>query len=224
MRGNERGREWIEMTRLVDVTPFGASFRLSHPTEPGRLLHLTMPMPRPLRVFDHVEDQYRIWSLVRNVRLLDPKDAKGALIEVGVGFIGKRAPRSYEGDPTQRYRVDQIRLEAELSGSHEDFAEKLDQVSRDERRRESRQLIPVDVLIEVFEGDKLVTRENTVTENISRVGAAIFTELDIVPDTFIKMSSERHNVVVLAVVRSRRKGAEGITRLHLEFVGSEWPL
>ena len=64
--------EWIEMSRLVDVTPFGARLRLKRPTETGRLLLLTLPMPRPLRCFDHVEDQYRVWSLVRNVKLLDP--------------------------------------------------------------------------------------------------------------------------------------------------------
>jgi hypothetical protein len=31
-------------------------------------LRLTLAMPRQLRCFDHVEDQYRVWSLVRNVR------------------------------------------------------------------------------------------------------------------------------------------------------------
>src|SRR5919112_6867564 len=61
------GHEWIEMSRLVDVTPFGARFVLTHPTETGRLLHLTLPMPRQLRCFDHIEDQYRVWALVRHV-------------------------------------------------------------------------------------------------------------------------------------------------------------
>lgn len=91
--------KWIEMSRLVDVTPFGARLRLKRPTEMGRLLLLTLPMPRPLRCFDHVEDQYRVWSLVRNVKLLDPSSAKGALVEIGVAFVGKRPPRSFESDP-----------------------------------------------------------------------------------------------------------------------------
>ena len=56
--------EWIEMTRLMNVTPFGAGFTLRRPTEKGRLLHMTIPMPRQLRVFDHVEDQYRVWAIV----------------------------------------------------------------------------------------------------------------------------------------------------------------
>jgi hypothetical protein len=69
-----------------------------------------------------------------------------------------------------------------------------------------------------------VKSENTATENISPKGATVFTELDVTPGTFIKMSSARHSVTVLAVVRTRRKGDDGIMRLHLEFVGSEWPL
>src|SRR6266480_2108589 len=81
--------EWTEITRLVNVTPFGAGFTLKRPTEKGRLVHMTIPMPRQLRVFDHVEDQYRVWAIVRHVR---PAAAPGnniPLFEVGVAFIGK---------------------------------------------------------------------------------------------------------------------------------------
>src|ERR1044071_7119972 len=60
--------EWTEMTRLMNVTPFGAGFTLKRPTEKGRLLHMTIPMPRQLRVYDHVEDQYRIWGIVRYLK------------------------------------------------------------------------------------------------------------------------------------------------------------
>ena len=68
-----QGREtpdfaWTEMTRLSNVTPFGAGFTLKRPTEKGRLLYMTIPMPRQLRVFDHVEDQYRIWAIVRHMK------------------------------------------------------------------------------------------------------------------------------------------------------------
>jgi hypothetical protein len=218
-------RQWIEMTRLVDVSPFGARFRLSRPTEPGRLLHLTLAMPRQLRVFDHIEDQYRVWSMVRNVKMLDPAKEKGALVEVGAAFIGKWPPKSYETNPTQRYEIAQTKLESGLWETA-DYAEQLSRVVTDDndKRKESRQLIPVDVLIEVFDEGKLVKSENTVTENISPRGAAVFTGLDIAPGTFVKMSSDRYKTAVLAVVRGRRSGVEGIGRLHLEFVGSEWPL
>src|SRR5258708_2131534 len=95
--------EWTEVSRLLDVTPFGAGFTLKRPTEPGRLLHMTIPMPRPLRVFDHVEDQYRVWALVRHIEAgVSPEDKKTPAFEVGVAFIGRLAPQSYEEDPSTR--------------------------------------------------------------------------------------------------------------------------
>lgn len=223
VRGRDKPKlEWDEMTRLLDVTPFGARFRLSRPTEPGRLLHLTTAMPRALRVFDHVEDQYRVWTLVRNLVLLDPEKEKGALVEVGVAFIGKQAPKSYEVNPVQRYEAAPTNPESGLWGAADSAAPQLSEVV--DRRKESRQLIPVDVLMQVYDDGKLGRSENSVTENISKSGAAVFTALDVAPGTFIKMTNERYQALVLAVVRDRRTGADGITRLHLEFVGSEWPL
>jgi hypothetical protein len=223
--GRESGnREWTEMTRLVDVTPFGARFSLRRPFDIGRLLQLTMAMPRQLRVFDHVEDQYRVWSIVRNARLLEQKTAKDSLLEVGVAFIGTRPPKSYEENSARRYEIAQTKLESQLWAAQEDAVEQLAEIAIDDKRKESRQLIPIDVLIEVYDADKIVNTEQSVTENISRYGATIFTALDLQPGTFVKMSSERYGAVVLGVVRGRRGGSDGITRLHLEFIGSEWPL
>src|SRR5215470_15857113 len=102
--------EWTEITRLINVTPFGAGFTLKRPTERGRLLHMTIPMPRQLRVFDHVEDQYRIWAIVRHVKskLTD----NGLAFEVGVAFIGKRPPASYESEPWKRYDINTSAFQA----------------------------------------------------------------------------------------------------------------
>src|ERR1044071_9847129 len=104
--------EWTEITRLTDVTPFGAGFTLKRPVEKGRLLHMTIPMPRQLRVFDHVEDQYRVWALVRYIKqAAGAADSKAAQFEVGVAFIGKHPPRSYELDPSKRYEIASISAE-----------------------------------------------------------------------------------------------------------------
>jgi len=220
-----RDDEWTVMTRLVDVTPFGARFPLPRPIDIGRLLQLTMAMPRQLRVFDHAEDQYRVWAIVRNVKLLEQTKPKDPLVEVGVAFIGRRPPQSYQDHPERRFEISQQKLESAMWTAQEDSVDQLAEVTAsDDKRRESRQMIPVDVVIEVFEADKLVNNEQTVTENISRSGAAVFTAMDIAPGTFVKMTSGTYNTSVLAVVRARRSGKEGITRLHLEFVGSEWPL
>ena len=217
--------QWTEMSRLVDVTPFGARLRLKRPTETGRLLLLTLPMPRPLRCFDHVEDQYRVWSLVRNVKLLDPASEKGALVEIGVAFVGKRPPRSLEVDPARRYEIAQSSSEAGLWAVKEESGQLLSEVNVTDKRKETRHNIPIEVLIEVFGKDGSFSEsESTVTENISRKGAAVFTTLDLSPGRFVKFSSQQYQAAMLAVVRNRHLAPDGIARLHLEFIGSEWPL
>jgi hypothetical protein len=215
--------EWTEMSRLVDVTPFGARLRLKRPTESGRLLHLTLAMPQKLRCFDHIEDQYRVWSLVRNVRLLEP-DA-GALVEIGVAFVGKHPPRSFASDPSRRYEIVPSSVGAGLGSVKEEADEVISEVLVDDKRKESRHTIPIDVLIEVFGANGEISQsERTVTENISRQGAAVFTTLEVTPGRFVKVTSAQYATSRLATVRARRAGPDGIPRLHLEFVGGEWPL
>jgi len=211
------------MSRLIDVTPFGARLTLKRPIELGRLLHMTMAMPRRLRVFDHVEDQYRVWSLIRNVRLLDATEAKGALIEIGVAFIGKRPPQSFEEDPSRRYDV--AKPAGEGICTVKDLADELHEFSETDKRKETRHHIPVEVLIEAFNKDGVISNaEKTVTENISRRGACVFTSLPLSRGDFVKISSEQYHAVSLAVVRASRPGPDGTPRLHLEFVGKQWPL
>jgi hypothetical protein len=81
-------------------------------------------------------------------------------------------------------------------------------------------------LVEVFgaNGELSHQGERTVTENISRQGASVFTTLEVTPGHFVKVTSEQYATSRLAAVRRRRAGPDGIPRLHLEFVGAEWPL
>jgi hypothetical protein len=189
------------------------------------LLLLTLPMPRPLRCFDHVEDQYRVWSLVRSVKLLDPASQKGALVEIGVAFVGKRPPRSFEADPTQRYEVARSINELGLWTVSEGSSESISEVPATDKRKETRHSIPIEVLIEVFAPDgSLSESENTVTENISSQGAGIFTTLDLSPGRFVRLTSQQYQSALLAVVRERHTAPDGIVRLHLEFVGCKWEL
>src|SRR5438128_1557656 len=167
--------EWTEMSRLVDVTPFGARFKLTRPTEPGRLLHLTLAMPRALRCFDHVEDQYRVWCLVRNVKLLTPSEKTKALMEVGVAFAGKHPPASFQSDPSKLYTIANIQNKSGLWAVKEDTSAVLDEVPESDVRRNTRHTIPIEVSIEAF-GEEGVS-ETTVTENISAEGRAVFTSL-----------------------------------------------
>jgi hypothetical protein len=210
--------EWTEITRLINVTPFGAGFSLKHPTEKGRLLHMTIPMPRQLRVFDHVEDQYRIWAIVRHFRSKLTTGNEQAF-EVGVAFIGKRAPASYETQPWKRYDVtfsptEQLATinETPLAGSADD-------------RQYTRHNIAVDMRVELVDQNGAVSKsEHTVTENISAQGATLFTTLEIPVGRFVRLTSEQYRMTVHAAIRSVSTGADGVPRIHVEFIDKEWPL
>jgi len=216
--------DWVEKSRLIDVTPFGARLTISRPTEPGRLLHLTMPMPRQLRCFDHVEDQYRVWALVRNINLQEAVGDKPLRYEIGVAFIGKRAPETFELDPTTRYEVAASATETGLWGIYE-LQQTTRHVAVDAPRPETRHHIPIEVIVEeVDENVQVATKATTVTENISRRGAAVFTTLDVVRGRFVRVTSAQYGISIIAAVRARRTGDNGIPRLHLEFVDKQWPL
>ena len=214
--------EWAEITRLIDVTPFGAGFKLKHAIEKGRLLHMTIPMPRQLRVFDHLEDQYKIWALVRYVRPLPPEVDQVPVFEVGVAFVGKRPPKSYEEDPAKRY---EIARSANEIGPTEDTDQMLGPLPSTGQREFTRHKLPVDILLETLdEKGGVVQSENTVTENISARGATIFTSLAIPTGRFVRVTSQQYNLTVFAAVRSSSKGVDGMGRIHVEFIDRQWPL
>jgi hypothetical protein len=217
VRGRETPAfEWSEVTRLTNVTPFGAGFTLRHPTEKGRLLHMTIPMPRQLRVFDHVEDQYRIWAVVRYTKTSVVNET--TVFDVGVAFIGKRPPASYEKEPWKRYDITTNTFEAA-----KDAEELL--VPFADQRSYTRHNIAVDMRLDIInENGEVIEREQTVTENISAKGATLFTTLQVPLGRFVRLRSEQYQITVHAAIRSRSTGADGVPRIHVEFIDREWPL
>jgi hypothetical protein len=213
--------EWTEMTRLADLTPFGAGFSLTRPVEIGRLVYMTLPMPRQLRCFDHIEDQYRVYALVRFMRAEFPVGATAPGFKLGVAFVGKRPPDSYQLDPKKRYEV----FEPEAEGSLWKLLEQPPPVAGQIEKKESRLNVPIEVTIELYDDKWNVTaREESVTENISRRGAAVYTTIEAERGRFVRLTSERYQTSAFAVVRAYRTGGDGIPRLHVEFIDQEWPL
>jgi len=208
--------EWNEITRLANVTPFGAGFPLKHPTEKGRLLYMTIPMPRQLRVFDHVEDQYRIWAIVRYMKA--SIGDKGTVFDVGVAFIGKRPPASFEKEPWKRYDISTSAFQAQVPP--EDILTPIT-----DQRAHTRYSIAVDIRVELVDlNGEVVMSEHTVTEDISPKGATIFTTLEIPQGRFIRVTSDQHGITAHAAIRSRSTGGDGVPRIHVEFIDKEWPL
>jgi hypothetical protein len=101
----------------------------------------------------------------------------------------------------------------------------LPRTTPEELRPETRHHIPVEVVVETFDDrGEVAARETTVTENLSRRGAAVFTTLDVARGRFVRVTSTQYHISVIAAVRARRAGPDGVTRLHLEFVDKAWPL
>ncbi|MEQ1922681.1 MAG: hypothetical protein ABL952_09245 [Pyrinomonadaceae bacterium] len=216
---------WYEVTRLNDISAFGAGFLLKRPIKRGRLVLLTAPIPRQLRSFDYSEPQYKIWGLVRRCIPVG-RNINEQEYSIGVAFTGKKAPEGYLEHPSRLYdlthREDEGRgfwslTEADLRADDSDLPKDL--------RKQTRYFIPEALKLEkVDDAGNVLFSESTVTENISLGGAAVFTTLDASPGTFLRVTSERFGVQILSVVRSSRIGPDGITRLHLEFIDRFFPL
>ena len=214
---------WNEVTRLNDVSAFGCGFSLRRPVKRGRMVLMTIPMPRQLRAYDYGEPQYRIWGLVRRcipVELSSPPE-----FSVGVAFVGKAPPPGFLEHPSMLFDVAQ-REDTDGFWHIEPANLMVDDSSLPkDLRKQTRYFIPEQLqLQQVDEGGNILFSETTVTENISLGGASIFTTLEAPAGSFVRISSERFNVTILSIVRGSRKGTDGITRLHLEFIDRLFPL
>lgn len=215
---------WNEITRMSDVSAFGAGFNLPRPVKRGRLILMTIPMPRQLRCYDHTEPQYRIWGLVRHCVPFRKFPTAPETYAIGTAFIGKYPPASYSEDPLKLY--DSTQREGEGFWKLVEVDNKSDDSHLPkEYRRHSRYQIPVNIMLESLDGEGNVRAgEMTVTENISLSGASVFTTLPVEVGAFIRVTSDQYNVSIVAVVRGKRDGQDRFPRLHLEFIDRYFPL
>jgi hypothetical protein len=211
---------WNEITRLGDVSAFGAGFTIKKPIKRGRLVLMTIPMPRQLRSFDYSEPQYKIWGLVRKCILVGRSE-----YAIGVAFAGKSAPPGYINHPSMLYDISHREestgfwhlVPADLMADESDMPTEI--------RKQTRLHIPEPLLLEkVDEAGNVLASEMTVTENISFGGAALFTTMDGEAGSFLRVTSERFDVTILSIVRAARVGPDGMKRVHLEFIDQFFPL
>jgi hypothetical protein len=208
--------EWTEIGKTVEISPLGLSLRIKRKVELGQLLRLSLPMPRHLRCFDKHTPMYFVWSVVRYVS--DQSRARD--YTVGVAFVGKRPPQSFNEDPTIRYEI----LPALNGLWHLCEMPKRKSLSPDKVRRFPRVHLAVGVTLETLDGEGRVTaREKTMTETVSRRGAGVLTSLKVEPGQRVRLTSAPQMSFV-AVVRARRIGTDGRTRLSLAFVDKEWKI
>lgn len=216
---------WDEVSRLFDVSTFGAGFSLSRPVKRGRLVALKLPMPRRLRAYDFTAPEYQVWGIVRRCLKTESPFSKGVSYSVGVAFIGKQPPPEYTENPSLIFEIaereeDDNFWQIKVSDNNPDESE-----VPPEHRRHSRYKIPVTVSADLIDKDgNMLKSEQTVTENISLSGASIFSTLDVEIGAFVRITSEQYDTTIISIVRGKRVGEDGIPRLHIEFVDHFFPL
>jgi hypothetical protein len=215
---------WNEVTRLTDVSAFGAGFSLKRPLKRGRVVLMTVPMPRQLRSFDFADPQYRVWSLVRRCVPVRASDNE-MRYSIGVAFIGKNSPSGYFENPSTLFEITHREDEGLWHIERADVDNPDQTHLAREERRQTRFFIPETVTLEVLDAEgNISATETTVTENISFGGAAVFTSLKVDAGSFVRIASDRYSVKIISVVRGSRSGPDGMSRLHLEFIDHFFPL
>ena len=206
-----------ENTRLFNINSRGANLLLANAPELGQLLQLQLPAA------NRAQGRGVLWALVWAITPPDARLAPGAgggLHRVSVIFVGEEVPRGEGSAPRYTYLAEEdgrFRLQRpQAEAAHSDGRA---------ARRHSRIRIPVEVTLELLGEDGGVAAcEQTVTENISRGGAAVLTSLVAAPRQLVRLTSESLGVAITAVVRTRRAGSGGVCRLHLAFIDGQWPI
>lgn len=212
---------WSEITRLSDVSAFGAGFNLQRPIKRGRVVQMIMPMPRQLRCFDFMEPQYKVWGVVR--RCVKTRGESESYAH-GVAFIGKNPPPGFSENPAKLFDITTRGEEGLWHVKEASLRADESHLPKDQRRH-TRFPIPETIIVEVLDEDGSVVRsESTVTENLSLGGASIFTTLEVNIGSFLRVTSQRYSTTIISVVRGKRFGNDSIPRLHIEFIDHFFPL
>ena len=80
-------------------------------------------------------------------------------------------------------------------------------------------------MVEILDDDgNTIANEQTVTENISLSGAAIYSTITPAVGSFVRIKSDQYNVSIISIIRGIRVGEDKIQRLHVEFIDRFFPL
>ncbi len=212
---DENGESWKEVADVVTYSITGAAFYMPRECKTGQLVSLMLPLPEELRCYDHEKEFYRVWGLVQHSRAAVVDDIE--CFHVGIAFIGKNAPTSYHNDPSRSYRV---------SGMNEDGLWRVAPLKGEfKTRRDIRYWQAIDLYLALVDSDKQsLAGARSVTENISRSGAAVISKLDADVGDRVKFISEEYDFSGLAVVCNRQTGDDHRRRLHLQFVDAKFPV
>ncbi len=211
---DENKKLWKETAEVISVSATGAGFYMIRECKAGRLVSMMVPVEPHLRFYDHNKELYRVWGVVQHCHRLTDEDIG---FHVGVAFIGREAPESYKSDPMQSYRI---------CGMNEDGLWKIQEAKKEFKpRKDPRFYAAIDHYLAVVDAQSSEKKgEKARTENISKSGAAVLTNLDLHVGDRVKFISEQYDFSGLAVVCNRKDTKGGQARLSLQFVGALFPI
>ncbi len=207
-------RPWKEVGSVVSISGSGAGFYLARECRVGCLVSLLLPLEPDLRAYDHDKELYKVWGLVQHCskRTTD----EGEDYHIGVSFIGKHPPESYELDPEQSYRI---------CGTTAEGMWKIEEARKPfTTRKDVRYWQSFDVYLTTGGVRHPIVGERSKTENVSKHGAAVFTTLDVNIGDRVKFISERFDFSSTAVVCNRSMSDDKRVRLHVQFVDGKFPV
>jgi hypothetical protein len=221
-----QGQTVSEHGWLLDISASGAGFRISRPIAKGRLVRLRAKVPKEFRLFDFTKPEYGVWGVVR--RCMQVKDPSlGSHYAVGAAFIGKNAPADHARDPEAVYELSDLKPGEEGFWKLRDVEinHRPEPEPNVERRRYTRLQVAEPVVLEMVDaGGKESQHETTVTENVSRHGASVFSQLNSPVGSFVRLTVIRRNITLIAIVRDKHIGGDALPRLHIEFIDNLFPL
>jgi hypothetical protein len=196
------GRTWEEMTSTDDASFGGASFSLKHVLTPGRVLQLSLPLPKRFRRYDLGEASYHVYCLVRDVA-----GGRAAGSRVGVMFLGKQPPKDYDRNPGGLYLLPS------------------DPPPAPKERRQTTRLDNafVNVRLQRLGMTGGGAEERTVAENLGRGGARVMTSLPLAKGEIVMLEELGGSFKTRAEICNVYIGEDRIPRLNLHFLDAEAP-
>lgn len=207
---------WEEESKTINVSRLGANFNLIKECPPGQILFLMLKMPKNFRCYDWDKKLYPVWAVVQYCTPITRTGEIG--FHIGVAFVGKDAPQSYQEDPKRTYK---------LVGMAEDGFWNLEESKIPYVYRVHPRFpysIKVRVAIIDSEGNEIEVDENAVTNDISVGGAAVFSNLEVEVGDCVKFISEDYDFSSISLVRNRQKREGHEMMLHLSFSESKFPV
>lgn len=209
------GETWNEEAEVFSYTASGLGFYMNRECAVGNLISLMLQLPSHLRCYDFDEEFYNVWAVVQNCNF--SRIGGSQAYQLGVAFIGSEPPASYDADPSQNYRI---------CGMNNDGLWKVTEAdSRFVQRKELRHWRKIKLYLAMIDARReSIGGERCSTENVSRHGAALITNLELHIGDRVKIISEAHDFSSLAVVCNVRACEDGKSRVNLEFIGHTFPV